>query len=81
MATIGCLRCGVVSCNDCKREHLETNHNVKMLIKFKIVEHDRGNMEDTSKLERKYTSVEQREPLRSRRGSPTKRHPNSSTAY
>ena len=80
MATIGCLRCVVVFCNDCKREHLETNHNVKMLIKSNSVEYHRGNMEDTSTLEYKGSSVVQVQPLRIRKGSPREQHPESSTA-
>ena len=42
------------------------NHNVKMLIKYNGVAYQRGNTEDTSKLEHKYiiSTEENVEPLR-----------------
>ena len=64
MATIACLHCCVVFCNDCEREHLENNHNTKMLIKSNGVAYRRGN------IEHKYTSGEQAKPLRNRQVSP-----------
>jgi len=54
-ATAACLHCVVVFCDDCTGEHLENNHNVKMLIKYNGVAYQRGNTEGTSKLEHKYT--------------------------
>ena len=75
MATLACLHCFVVLCNDCGRVHLENNHNTKMLIKSNGVAYRRGNMERTSKLEYKYTPGEQVEPLRIRKVTPKVRRP------
>ena len=80
MATSGCLHCVVVFCDDCKGEHLENNHNIKMLKQFNGVACQKENMEGTSKLEHKYTSVEQVEPLTFRRTSPRVRQSSKSSS-
>jgi hypothetical protein len=73
MATTACLHCVVVFCDDCTREHLENNHNAKMLIKQNGVAYLRENTKRTSKLENKHTTSDGNVKPPNTRGRKTKR--------